>query len=90
MKMQNQIQERITIDSGGWKLIGDILLPDTITPVPVVILLNKAAGNRTVYGELSAHLLKNGIGSLQIDLRGHGESINRGRFTPEEGTLILK
>lgn len=87
---QKQTNERVTILSGEWKLIGDFVLPQSDTPMAVVVLLNKAAGDRTAYVHLSEQLSKQGIGSLRIDLRGHGESTNLGRFVPTEGTTILK
>ena len=90
MKLQKQLQTKISIMSGEWKIVGDLLMPEADTPAPVVILLNQAAGNRMVYSELATLLAKQGIGSLRIDLRGHGESINLGRFVPGEGISILK
>ncbi len=47
-----------------------------------MILLNKAAGNRKVYESLARELAKIGIASLRVDLRGHGESVNKGKFDP--------
>lgn len=87
---QEQTTERITIESGEWKIVGNLTLPKAATPLAAVILLNKAAGDRTAYTALADQLARYGIGSLRIDLRGHGESINRGRFVPTEGTAILK
>lgn len=89
MTIKKQTSERVTIESGEWNIVGDLLLPETTEPVAVVILLNQAAGNRTVYRELADQLAKYGIGSLRIDLRGHGESTNCGHFLPEEGVSIL-
>lgn len=81
---QNQ-ETRVTIENDGWKLAGDLLIPDSKTPVPAVILLNKANGNRTAYKKMGQHLAENGIASLRLDLRGHGESINKGKFGPPFG-----
>jgi len=89
MTIQKQTSERVTIESEEWNIVGDLLLPDAAAPTAIVILLNQAAGNRTVYSELADQLAKYGIGSLRIDLRGHGESINCGRFIPKEGASIL-
>jgi len=89
MNIQDQTLEKVTIESGEWNIVGDLLLPAAAAPVAVVILLNQAAGNRIVYSELANQLARYGIGSLRIDLRGHGESINCGRFIPEEGVSIL-
>jgi alpha-beta hydrolase superfamily lysophospholipase len=45
-------------------------------------MLNQAAGNRGAYVELAQDLADRGIASLRLDLRGHGESTNLGRFVP--------
>jgi dienelactone hydrolase len=52
----------------------------------VVLLLNGAARDRSAYAPLARSLAARGIGSLRIDLRGHGESINLGRFEPGVST----
>ncbi|MCP5052321.1 MAG: hypothetical protein GY940_34455 [bacterium] len=75
-------ETKVTIESHGWKLIGDLNIPGSDGPVPAVILLNKAAGNRMAYAPLAAKLAEKGIASLRVDLRGHGESINLGKFVP--------
>lgn len=58
--------------------------PESDEPVPAVLMLNKAAGSRTAYVELAECLFDRGIASLRLDLRGHGESVNLGRFVPGE------
>ena len=75
---------RIVLDSEGWQLVGDLLLPSSDRPAPAVLLLNQAAGDRTVYEELARALAARDIASLRLDLRGHGESTNLGRFIPGE------
>ena len=84
-------ETRVVIENDGWKLIGDLLIPKAKKAVPAVVLLNKANGNRTVYVNLARHLAENGIASLRVDLRGHGESINKGKFVPfqENSTDVL-
>lgn len=77
-------ENRITLESAGWKLVGDLRIPDSGERVPAVLLLNQAAGSRQVYEDLAASLAKRGVASLRLDLRGHGESTNLGRFTPPE------
>lgn len=74
---------------GGWTLRGDLHLPNR-TPAPLVVLLHKAAGDRQIYRDLAARLAADGIGSLRVDLRGHGESLNQGRFVPGQTHEILK
>lgn len=73
---------RVVIHSDGWELIGDLQLPESVGPVPAVLLLNQAAGDRTPYRELAERLAERGLASLRLDLRGHGESTNHGRFEP--------
>lgn len=77
-------ETRVVVDSDGWQLVGDLLLPASEAPVPAVLMLNKAAGDRTAYRDLARHLADRGIASLRLDLRGHGESVNLGRFVPGE------
>ncbi len=76
--------ERVVIESDGWELVGDLQLPLLNPPYPAVFLFNQAGGERSVYAELAEHLSKKGVASLRIDLRGHGESINLGKFVPGE------
>lgn len=78
------------VESGGWELAGDLVVPKSERPVPAVILLNKAAGDRRAYEGLARRLAENGVASLRIDLRGHGESVNKGKFVPgSQGALSL-
>jgi dienelactone hydrolase len=57
-------------------------VPVSEKPAPVVLMLNKAMGDRTVYKELADALFEKGIASLRLDLPGHGESVNLGKFVP--------
>jgi dienelactone hydrolase len=75
-------ERRVVVESNGWKLVCDLLVPKSKRPVPAVILLNKAAGDRRVYEQLARSLAEHGIASLRVDLRGHGESVNKGKFVP--------
>jgi dienelactone hydrolase len=74
----------VTVDSDGWQLVGDLTVPAADDPIPAVLMLNQAAGDRVVYAKLARHLADRGIASLRLDLRGHGESTNLGVFTPGE------
>ena len=84
------ITERVTITSGEWRIAGDLVLPQRGSDLAAVIMLNKAAGDRNAYKGLAESLALRGIASLRIDLRGHGESTNRGRFVPGEGRAIIE
>ncbi len=77
-------ETRVIINNDGWELVGDLNLPISETPLPVVLMLNRAAGNRHAYAELAAHLADRNIASLRLDLRGHGESTNLDEFIPGE------
>ena len=77
-------ETEIVVTSEGWDLVGDLNIPDDSRHVPGVLLLNQAAGNRAAYQELSRQLALRGIASLRLDLRGHGDSVNQGRFIPGE------
>ena len=77
-------EQRIVVSSRGWELIGDLMLPAISGPPPAVLMLNKAAGDRNVYRELAEHLAERHVASLRLDLPGHGESTNLGRFVPGE------
>ncbi len=79
-------ESQISISSEGWSLIGDLTFPDTKGVYPTVLLLNKAAGDRSDYVELATELARRGIASLRLDLRGHGASTNLGAFEPGKNT----
>lgn len=74
----------MVIANEGWQLIGDLTLPATIPAggAPAVLLLNGAGRNRSAYTGIASTLAGLGIASLRLDLRGMGESTNRGRFIP--------
>lgn len=73
---------RVLIENESWRLVGDLRLPASSSPLPVVLLLNGAAGDRRAYADLAERLASRGVASLRLDLRGHGESTNLGRFEP--------
>lgn len=72
---------RVTFESDGWQIVGDLHVPETAAPPPVVIMLHTMwRGNRSEYDDLAKTMGAAGIASLRIDLRGHGESINKGKL----------
>lgn len=85
-EIQSDPAARVTVKSEGWELVGDLQTPKASGKVPGVLLLNKAAGDRHVYKALAGYLADRGIASLRLDLRGHGESTNLGRFIPDQAT----
>ncbi len=88
LRLGDPSEERIKIGSGGWDIIGDLRLTKTDAPTACVLLMNQAGGNRDAYRALAGMLAEQGIASLRIDLRGHGESVNLGRFLPGEEESI--
>ncbi len=78
-------REKRTFYVDGWHIKADLLSPTVKNNVklPMVILLNKAAGDRKAYSDLARRLFDKGFASLRVDLRGHGESINQGHFDPK-------
>jgi len=78
------------IESRGWQLFGDLRLPVSEELRPAVLMLNKAAGDRTVYRELAHQLAVRGIASLRLDLPRHSESTNLGRFIPGETDSLAR
>lgn len=82
------VETRVVLESDGWRLVGDLQIPARQGRLPAVLLLNKAAGDRTAYEELARLLAERGIASLRLDLRGHGESTNLGRFTPGDSEML--
>ncbi len=79
-------REKHTFYVDGWHLKADLLSPTVRNnaKLPMVVMLNKAAGDRKIYRALSRKLLAKGFASMRVDLRGHGDSINKGRFDPRD------
>ena len=86
----NYTEKEITVTNNGWLLKGNLILVRSKTKTPVVLLLNKANGDRKVYASLAKKLAAKNISSLRIDLRGHGESINKGKFIPFDSLNNVK
>jgi dienelactone hydrolase len=58
----------------GFALKGTLTLPATTGKVPVVILAHQFGADRTGWAPLTERLAARGIGTLALDLRGHGAS----------------
>jgi len=83
--------ETVVVESRGWRLVGDWRAVPGEQPGPAALLLHRAGGTRHEYAALADALARRGIASLRLDLRGHGESANLGRFEPpyaEHRTVI--
>lgn len=61
----------------GFALKGTLTLPTAKGKVPVVILAHQYRADRTGWAPLAAELAARGIGTLALDLRGHGVSTQK-------------
>lgn len=67
------------ITADGVEIVGDYLSSEP--GAPVVLLLHMMPADRTSWRPFADRLRTAGYGSLAIDLRGHGESVNQGNRT---------
>jgi dienelactone hydrolase len=65
----------------GFTLKGTLTLPAAKGKVPVVILAHQFHSDRAGWAPLLERLQARGIGTLALDLRGHGESTAKGEAT---------
>ncbi len=70
--------EMTLTSADGFALKGTLTLPEAKGKVPVVILAHQFGADRTGWGPLAARLAARGIGTLALDLRGHGASTLKG------------
>jgi dienelactone hydrolase len=61
----------------GFALKGTLTLPPAKGKAPVVILAHQFGSDRTGWAPLAERLAARGIGTLALDLRGHGASIQK-------------
>lgn len=66
--------ECVRFQSLGTTLAGELFLPDSERPAPALIVCHGAGDWKENYFELCDYLAKRGMGSLAIDLHGHGQS----------------
>lgn len=65
----------------GWQIFGNLLLPDPgERSAPGVILLHSGRSDRFVFADLERMLIRAGFAVLNIDWRGRGKSVNKGRY----------
>lgn len=65
----------------GWKIFGNLLLPDPGNgPAPGIVLLHSGRSDRYVFSDFERLLIRSGFAVLNIDWRGRGKSINKGRY----------
>jgi dienelactone hydrolase len=77
-------RKEVTLQSqDGYTLHADLVLPDQSArkrPLPGVVLLHSALGDRHVFESLVRSLVAKGIAVLNLDWRGRGQSIERGYY----------
>jgi len=66
--------EMAVTSADGYALKGTLTLPATKGKAPVVILAHQFGANRAGWAPLTERLAARGIGTLALDLRGHGNS----------------
>jgi alpha-beta hydrolase superfamily lysophospholipase len=77
---------RVTLASrDGLTLVGTLVEPDS-TPAPAVLLLHGLGRSRHDWDRFAETLAARGIGSLALDIRGHGES---GGPAPEDLSIAV-
>jgi len=76
------IETEVNLFVDGWQLKGDFVVPTSSSTVPGVLLLHGASRSRGIYAGLAQQLASQGIASLSLDMRAHGESLTKGKFQP--------
>ena len=66
--------EMVLTSADGFSLKGTLTLPATRGKAPVVILAHQFRSDRSGWAPLAERLAARGIGTLALDLRGHGAS----------------
>ena len=65
----------------GWQIFGNLLLPDSNgKKAPGAVLLHSGRSDRYVFARLERLLVRAGFAVLNIDWRGRGKSINKGKY----------
>lgn len=72
--LMNFTRESVQFRSLEEKIVGTLTLPAGATAVPTIIVAHGAGEFRDNYLELAGYLAGRGIGTLLIDMHGHGES----------------
>jgi dienelactone hydrolase len=70
--------EMALTSADGFALKGTLTLPAAKGKVPVVILAHQFHSDRSGWAPLAERLAARGIGTLALDLRGHGASTRKG------------
>lgn len=65
----------------GWEIFGNLLMPDpSKEKAPGIVLLHSGRSDRHIFVDLEQLLVRAGFAVLNIDWRGRGKSINKGRY----------
>lgn len=69
------------VTDDGWKIFGNLLLPNSNgNKAPAAVLLHSGRSDRYVFTHLERLLVRAGFAVLNIDWRGRGKSINKGKY----------
>ena len=80
--------ERVTFDSEGIQIVGELRVPDSPGPYPAVAMSGPFTGVKDqVVGTYAALLAEAGVATLAIDHRGFGESGGRPQHEDTQGKL---
>jgi dienelactone hydrolase len=65
----------------GWTIYANLRVPQVAAEkIPAVVLLHSGLSDRYAYGKLEGELAKAGLAVLNIDWRGNGKSIGKGKY----------
>jgi alpha-beta hydrolase superfamily lysophospholipase len=70
----NSRRESVSIQSQGDQLVGALFLTESDRPAPTLIVCHGAGEFKENYFELCEYLAGRGVGSLALDMHGHGQS----------------
>ncbi len=80
--MTGKLSEVTLQTEDGWTIYGNLRIPEGSSgeKIPAVILLHSGLSDRNVYSELEVALAHAGLAVLNIDWRGNGKSVGKGKY----------
>jgi alpha-beta hydrolase superfamily lysophospholipase len=67
-------EQTLRFPLGEDAMVGQLFLPETATPVPLLIVCHGAGDLKEHYFDFARHIATQGIGTFAIDMPGHGAS----------------
>jgi dienelactone hydrolase len=81
LSLVGRAREVTFLTEDGWKIFANLIMPDFgEEKAPGVILLHSGRSDRYVFTDLERLLVRAGFAVLNMDWRGRGKSINKGRY----------